>query len=122
MWMGPLKWFMLLVTLIITGLILLKIFDLYISKDKDVKKLKRFLGSILFWGRMAPILGILSQLTGIYQALGEIIKGGDISPELIMTGFRGSLISILYGLWLLLISGTIWFILDYRYKKLTSEL
>lgn len=121
MWMGPFKYIMIAIAIIIAGLIILKVYDLLIAKNPNQNQMERWLGSIKFWGRFALIMGVLIQLTGMYIALNEIIHASDISPQIVMTGFWGSFNSTLFGLWLLIIALIAWYILNIRYKKLSNE-
>jgi biopolymer transport protein ExbB/TolQ len=69
------------------------------------------INSILFWGAVAAVLGFLGQYTGIYNALGAIIRATEIDPRIVMLGFRESFTTTLWGMNLLVWSSVAWAIL-----------
>ena len=78
------------------------------------------LNSILFWGAIGAVLGFLGQYTGIYNALGAIIQAPEISPSVVMMGFRESFSTVLWGLNLLVFSSVVRAILQGWYHKKAS--
>jgi hypothetical protein len=68
--------------------------------------------AILFWGAISAVLGILGQCTGLYNAMGAIMKARELSPSIMAQGYRESLGTTLWGLNLLFVSGLVWFILQ----------
>lgn len=118
---GP---FMILILIISFGMLILiikKVIDLYIKKKEISINDDYAINSILFWGCICALLGILGQLTGIYLAVTIIAKVQDISPQIILMGFGQSFTTSIIGLWILLISSTIWFVLKGKYKKLINS-
>lgn len=75
------------------------------------------INSILFWGAVAAALGFLGQYTGIYNALGAIIRATEIDPKLVMTGLRESFTTTLWGMNLLVWSAVAWAILQGWYRR-----
>jgi hypothetical protein len=75
--------------------------------------------SILFWGALSAVLGLLGQYTGIYNALGAIINATEISPRLVMIGFRESFTTTLWGMNLLVWSSVAWAVLNGWYRRKT---
>ena len=56
-------------------------------------------------GIIALAFGILSHLIGIYMALDDIIRfEGDLSATVIFAGYRVSLITVLYGFIIFIVS------------------
>ena len=68
-------------------------------------------GTILFWGALCAVLGFLGQYTGIYNALGAIIRATEIDPRVCAEGFRQSFSTTLAGLGVLVGSAIAWFVL-----------
>ena len=80
-------------------------------------KISTGINAILFWGALAAVLGFLGQFTGIYNALGAIIRATEIDPRLVMMGLRESFTSTLWGLNLLVLSAVAWAILQAWYRR-----
>jgi len=64
-------------------------------------------------GLFTLIFGIFGQLMGLYQAFSFIETAGAISPALLASGLKVSIISTLYGIIIFLISYLAWLGLDY---------
>jgi len=115
---GPFMWLLLFFLIAIIVISAKKGFDLFLRKTDDDYKLEKGINAILFFGFLSLICGILAQITGIYIALGEIIRATDISPQITMMGFRQSFTPTLFGLWILIIAAVSWFMLRSRYKSM----
>ncbi len=63
-------------------------------------------------GLFAMITGILGQLIGLNLALSAIEKAGDISPGLVVSGIKVSMISTIYGICIYLLSLLLWFVVS----------
>jgi len=118
---GPFTWLLLIFLITIIAVALKKAYDLYLSKKEDGAKMERGINSILFFGILSLAFGVLAQITGIYMALGEIIRATDISPEITMMGLRQSFTTTLFGLWILIIAAVLWFTLRSRYKSVITR-
>lgn len=81
----------------------------YYSKDKDLKKLRKFNSKIIFIGAFGFLLSLFYRYLGMYGALSSIEVAQDISPSLILGGLRVSFIAPLYSLFLFLVTSLIWF-------------
>lgn len=81
----------------------------YFSDKRNLKKLNKMKSYILFIGGYGFLLSIFYQLLGFFGALSAIEIAHDISPAMILGGFKISLIAPLFSLFLLLISSIIWF-------------
>jgi biopolymer transport protein ExbB/TolQ len=112
---------MIIISIVIAVLIIKKAVDLWVKKDLPHSRLAGGLHAILFWGAVSAVFGVLGQITGIYNALGAIIKATAINPNLVAQGFAESFTTTIFGLEILLISAIAWFILLARYRKLTSS-
>jgi len=67
--------------------------------------------TILFLGFLSLSWGIFCQLMGLIHAAGVVVRAGEISPSLIWAGLRISLIPIIMGFVVLLVSAIGWFAL-----------
>ena len=119
--MGMFRFPMIIIIIAILVLIVRKVADLYLRKELPPRKLEAGLHAILFWGAVSAVLGVLGQLTGIYNALGAIMRAKEISPSVIAQGFAQSFTTTIFGLEILLVSAIVWFILYGRYRKLTAS-
>ncbi|MBN1886130.1 MAG: MotA/TolQ/ExbB proton channel family protein [Candidatus Krumholzibacteriota bacterium] len=108
--MGPFGYLMIVITIANIVLVLRKAV-LIAGGTRDRARLESGLDAILFWGIIAQVLGVLGQLTGVYNALHAIIRATEISPDVVMTGFRESFTTTLYGLWVCVLSAVAWFVL-----------
>jgi hypothetical protein len=66
------------------------------------------LQSILFWGVMALVLGLLGMVTGIVQIARAVGLAGAAEPVLLWGGFGVSLVSFLFGLLILTTALLLW--------------
>jgi biopolymer transport protein ExbB/TolQ len=121
MQMGAFGYPMAVIAIVIAALSIKKVIDLFIRKDLPGHRLEGGLHAIIFWGGVGAVLGILGQITGIYNALGAIIKATEIDPRICAMGFAESFSTTLFGLTMLLVSAVLWFVFFTRYRKLTSD-
>lgn len=115
---GPFMWLLLLFSLAILYLTIKKGIDIFIKKEQTPGKQNEGVNGILFWGILSVICGFLSHYSGIYLAVNEIRKAADISPQLILEGFASSLIAIIAGMWIFIISAIIWYVYKAKIHKL----
>jgi hypothetical protein len=71
----------------------------------------KLLDLVLMAGSVAAATGILSQITGIVQALEAIRAAGDISPQLVMGGAIVSFYAPIWGFIVFIFSMLLYFIL-----------
>lgn len=83
----------------------------------DKKSALRHFGYGKSIGLFAMITGILGQLIGFYQAFSAIERAGDISPALVFSGLKISMITTLYGIFIYLLSIVLWFIASLMFEK-----
>lgn len=119
-WMGPYKWPLILITLIIIVLIIKKSIVLLTNSENLSIESKKYLSPILFWGKLGLIVGILAQLTAIYNTLSEILDAEEINAQVVMLGFKGTFNSTIYGMFLLVITLLSWYLLDIWHKKVVK--
>lgn len=89
----------------------------YKSTTKDIKKLEYFNSTILFIGTFGFLLMLFFRYIGIFGALSAIERAQDISPAIIIKGFRVSFIAPLYSFFLFLVTFLTWFIFRNLIKK-----
>ena len=114
---GQFMWIHLILILVILYLTVKKIIDLYVSKNSTPERLKRGVHAILFWGAFSAVLGFYAHFTGMYMAMETITKANDLSPAIMAEGYGISLITILTGLFTLLVSAVIWFFFRGQVEK-----
>ena len=94
--------------------------QLFGGKTADPLKLEKGLHSIIFWGAVSAVLGVLAQVTGIYNALNAIIRAREISPNVIARGFSESFTTTMFGLTVLIISAIVWYLYLGRFRKMAA--
>lgn len=82
-------------------------YDVFVKKNYT----KNGLTGILFFGSLAPLIGIIGQMIGMMSAFDAIQRAGDISPALIAGGLKVSMYAPAYGLIILFFAALFWFIL-----------
>ena len=82
---------------------------------------KMVLDSILFLGMLSLSWGIFGQIIGMFQAAGAVVRAGEIHPSLIWAGFRVSMITVIMGFVVLLMSAVSWFILRLLASKHSGQ-
>lgn len=89
----------------------------YFSEKKDLQKLSKQNSTVLFAGSLGFLFGAYGHMLGLYGALNAVEKAGDIAPSLIAGGLRVSLLTVIYGFGLLIVSSIIWFIFKNLIQK-----
>jgi biopolymer transport protein ExbB/TolQ len=91
---GPL--FMGILSLILLSLI--TVFVVSLIKKGDEKKLLQSMQWLKSLGTLGLVVGILGQLIGLFSAFSVIETSQGISPAMLASGLKISLITTLYGL------------------------
>jgi len=94
--------------MVIAFLIVKKAVDLLARPGLAPPDREKGIGAILFWGAIGALLGVLGQLTGIYNALRAIVQADAISPKVCAIGLAESFTTTLFGLTLLLVAALAW--------------
>jgi hypothetical protein len=89
--------------------------------DVDVDDTTRSLQSILFWGVISMLLGLLGTVTGIVVASQAIALAGEVDPRLVWGGFSVTLISFVFGLVIFLFAALLWFPLRHWHSRAASR-
>ena len=116
---GEMMWLFLLLVLLIVYLSIKKLIQLYGKEDLPKSTLETGINAIIFWGAISAILGFFAHYLGVYYAMQSIYKANDISPAIVAQGYSMSLITILTGLIIFILSAVIWFILRWRFKQIS---
>ena len=117
---GPFMWVLLIIAIVIVVLAMTNGLQLYSDKEKNKGKLENGINSILFWGGFSLVLGFFAHFLGIYNAMLAIRSAGDISPAIVAAGYAMSTITILSGLFILMVASIIWFVLKSKLAQLDS--
>lgn len=72
-------------------------------------KVERDLLSILFWGTMALLLGVLGTVVGLIQIGQAISVVQTISPTTVIVGLSVTMITLLFGLLLFILAMSCWY-------------
>lgn len=76
-----------------------------------IEEAGRGLQAILFWGAMAAVLGLLGTVVGIIVMTQMIQLADTVEPRLVWAGVGVTLITLLFGLLVFLLSAVSWFVL-----------
>ena len=68
-------------------------------------------------GLFALIMGVLQQLTSLYSIYSAIEEAADINMSIVLSALKISMIPLIYGLIIYLISLIIWVIMDLSLKS-----
>jgi uncharacterized membrane-anchored protein len=90
-------------------------------RDVDVGTVGRSLQSILFWGAISVLLGLLGTVTGMVVASQAISLAGEVDPRLAGGGFSVTLISFVFGLVIFLFAVLLWFPLHHWHSRAVSR-
>ncbi len=105
---GPFMW-LILVLFLIEVFYAIRAYG-NINKKLAVKA-RLDLKALLVLGISSMALGAIGQLTGIYAALGAIIVATDISPAIVVEGFRLASVSTIFGTAIFLATMLVWLVL-----------
>lgn len=72
----------------------------------------RSLGTILFWGAVALLVGALGTVIGLVVMAQHIAAAGGAAPQLIWSGVSVALVTLISGILIFLLSGFLWLALD----------
>lgn len=85
--------------------------------DKEVSVVtENRINGVLFWGSIAFVLGYFWHFLGLYYAAEAMTRASDISPAIVAGGYRMSLITVLTGQLIFVVSAVVWFLLRSKYK------
>lgn len=117
MWMGPYRWPMIIVSVLVIVLVVKKAIELSIPGLSHKQKVSG-VNAILFWGALSLALGIFVQTVSLWVALQDIMAAADISPAMVIIGFYGSFCSTIMGALTLIVAALAWWIFRYLASRL----
>ncbi|MBD3288773.1 hypothetical protein GF337_08230 [candidate division KSB1 bacterium] len=117
---GPFMLPLVIFLIIIIALSVKKAIELFGSKDRNKIKLESGINAILFWGALSAVFGFLGHYLGVYNAMNAIAHAADISPGIVALGYGISLITILSGLTIFIVSALLWFVFRWRLKQISE--
>ena len=118
---GPLMWPLIIIGIAVLVIAAQKVYDLYFKEGLSKVQLEKGINAIIFWGAFSIILGFFAHFMGVYQAMQAISQAPAVSPQIVAGGYAVSIITILTGLIIFMISAVLWMVFRARYKKLTLE-
>lgn len=101
-------WIQLLLTVAILAFGFFQFVTLYFGKKTTLKKTN--IDALLVMGVFTAAIGITCQILGMVMALEAMIQAADISPQMVMMGFKISFYTTIYGLFVFLISTIFWYL------------
>jgi hypothetical protein len=84
--------------------VLIQTIRIVLQRVKKINPSDKHLQSIFYFGGLAFLTGVLSQIIGIIQALNAIIEAADISFEIVIQAFKKSFYLPCFGLIVFIIS------------------
>ncbi len=107
---GVMMWPMLVVAIGVAGITLRAAACLWTRAPlEDVRKK---LNAIVFWGAMGALLGLLGTVVGLVRMAQVIQRFGAVEAPLVWGGVAVSLVSLIFGISILLFSGVAWLVLQ----------
>lgn len=87
---------------------------LALSRDATSALLDQRMQSLLFWGAMSVVLGLLGTVIGLVQ-MGQVIQmAGAVTTPLVWSGVSVALVNLLFGLLIFTLSLLLWYALRFR--------
>jgi hypothetical protein len=111
---GPFIWPIILLTGLIGFLVLWNVVFLLIQPRSSTPARRKSIDSVLFWGGVAAVLGMLGQWMGIHKMTKVIHQHGVVSPEAVSVGISESLWTPLTGMAVLVGAAVLWSLLRLR--------
>src|SRR5690606_21197245 len=82
------------------------------GEDPAAEDVRRGMQSVLFWGGIAVLLGLLGTVVGLVFAAQAVARVPDAPASLIWGGVGVTLITLIFGLLIFLFAALVWFGLD----------
>ncbi|MDX1577185.1 MAG: MotA/TolQ/ExbB proton channel family protein [Gemmatimonadota bacterium] len=90
------------------------------GRDETSPAVERRTGSILFWGFMAMLLGLVGTFVGIALIASHVSAAGAVSAPVAWGGIGVSLIPTLFGLIILFLAALLWYVLRGRFRRIAA--
>ena len=110
---GPFIWPIILLALMIGVLFLWNAVFLLIRSNVSSSGRRKSINSVLFWGGVAAVLGLLGQWLGIHRMAGIVAERGIVNPQAVAIGISESLLTPLAGMCVLVGSAVLWSLLRF---------
>ena len=91
-----------------------KINDVYVEGEEPASKHRPLVNAVLQLGVLSFFIGVFSQAIGLMGAFQVIEQVGAVSPNMLASGLKVSMIASVYGLLILIISFIAWSVLKHR--------
>ncbi len=82
------------------------------QQDPTAEEVRRGMQSVLFWGGMAVLLGLLGTAVGLTITAQAAARAPDVPANLIWGGIGVTLITLIFGLLIFLFAALAWFALS----------
>jgi len=119
--LGPFKFPMFLILIIVLALIVMLFFESFVRKGSNVERRKQAMNALLVLGSMNLAVGMLGQIMGIWYALAAILEADDISPAIVTEGLRASFGTTYFGFITFFIAVIGWLIFNYLPVRKTAD-
>ncbi len=106
-----------LVLIILLGWAIYQSLPVFKNQSSKYNSLKRKIKHLKSIGLFALILGILHQLINLYSIMTAIEEAGDINANIVLSALKTSMIPMLYGIFIYLLSIILWVIFDLFIKS-----
>ena len=107
---GIMMWPIVLIGMVLLGICLRFLWLQYVRDGADPVGIQSCLDGLLFWGAFAVLIGVLGTAIGVNKSIGAIISRGLVNPGALWMGAAEAMVSTLFGLMVLVASGSAWFI------------
>lgn len=111
--LGPYKIPLALIFFIVLALIIYSTYLKIRKSSSDHQSFHKSLNTLLVLGSFNLALGMIGQITGIWDAIDAIKAAADINPEIVLNGIKVSFGTTIFGLATLVIATLAWLLLTY---------
>ena len=111
--LGPYKIPLAIVFLIVLALIIYTTYLKIRKTTPDHQSLRKNLNTLLVLGSFNLALGMIGQITGIWDAIAAIKAAGDINLDIVLTGIKISFGTTIFGLATFMLATIAWLLLTY---------
>jgi len=115
---GIFMWPLLIIAIAVVVIAVRKASDLYMKEGLSKQQLEKGINTILFWGAFSIVLGFFAHFMGVYNAMLAIQQASNISPAIVASGYGMSLITILFGFVIFIVSLLLWGVFRARFNSL----
>lgn len=108
---GPVIFPLLILAVVIGVLVVWNALALTMRVDGGAGRRRHSIDSILFWGSVAAVLGLLGQWLGIAKVSRAIVAAKGINPPMVTYGLSESLLTPVTGMVIFVVAAFLWFFL-----------